>query len=350
MALPKFLNPLKPLYWAFFGARQRKDYVPQAISVGIASLFGNRSMVKETWEGGQTLTGAKDVAVLVTWDAGGRVHDFLLAHIKGLSEAGRTVIVVSNSPKCPEAEVAKALPHCALFAWRTNRGYDFGAYRDGLKLVPDYDALDSLIFINDSTYGPFQKLGPVLKKMKPAEADVWGLTESWDTRWHLQSYFLLFHRAALQNEKVRALWDDWKHVNSKSWIINKLEIGLTGRLTKAGLKCKAVWPYRPMVTSFCEDVRKHDLTNEESLAQQHRELLKFMCHLADHGAPMNPCHFFWDRLIADGFPYLKREVLTSNPIGMPRLYEWSDVISSVSRYDTEMIVDHLRAIAKNRVI
>ncbi|HAQ35288.1 MAG: polysaccharide biosynthesis-like protein [Maricaulis sp.] len=350
MALPKFLKPLKVVYKAFFGARERKDYVPQAVSVAIASVFGNRSMVKQTWDGAQSLSGARDVAVLVTWDATGRVHDFLISHMKGLAEAGRAVILVSNSPKFPKAEVEKALPHCALVAWRSNRGYDFGAYRDGLMLVPEYDALDSLILVNDSTYGPFQKLGPVLRKMRPVDADVWGLTENWDTRWHLQSYFLLFHRAALQNAKVRKLWDDWKHVNSKSWIINKLEIGLTPRLTKAGLRCKALWPYRPLVTRFCRDVHEYDLINDESLAEDHRNLLKFMCHLADHGAPMNPCHFFWDALIADGFPYIKREVLTSNPIGMPRLYEWDQVIGDVSRYPAEQIVDHLRAISKNRVI
>jgi hypothetical protein len=75
-----------------------------------------------------------------------------------------------------------------------------------------------------------------------------------------------------------------------------------------------------------------------------------MLELADAGAPMNPCHFFWDQLIVEGFPYLKREVLTSNPIGMPRLYEWSGLVAETGQYDPGIIVRHLRAIAKNRVV
>ncbi|MEE2525559.1 rhamnan synthesis F family protein [Hyphobacterium sp. HN65] len=338
-----------PWRWVF-DQRERKDYIAQFTSWTIATLIGPRSMVRQTWDGKDNLASARDVAILVTWDMKGRVHDFLIEHMKALKKAGRTVILVSNSPEFPEDEVAKALPHCGLVAWRHNRGYDFGAYRDGVLLVPDYDRLDSLILINDSIYGPFQPLAPLLKKAKAEKADVWGMTDSWDTRWHLQSYFLFFHAAALRNKWVKALWQNWTHVQSKSWIINKLEIGLTGRIEQQGLKCAALFPYRSQVTAFANTVRDNEMLADESLPEPHRRLLERMLELADAGAPMNPCHFFWDQLIVQGFPFMKREVLTANPIGMPRLYEWSDVVGNNSKYDPDLVVRHLRAIAKNRVV
>jgi len=338
-----------PWRWVF-DQRERKDYIAQAFSRGIAAIIGSKSMVRQTWAGSGTLDGVNDIAILVTWDAKGRVHDFLIEHMRALKAAGRTVILVSNSPKFPDDQVERARPHCALIAWRHNRGYDFGAYRDGILLVPDYDALNSVIFINDSIYGPFQPLRPLLKKANAAKADVWGMTDSWDTRWHLQSYFLLFHKPALQNAKVREMWARWNHVQSKSWVVNKLEIGLTGRLETAGLACAALFPYRDEVTKFAATVRGQEILTDENLAKPHRVLLERMLELADAGAPMNPCHFFWDQLISDGFPYLKREVLTRNPIGMPRLYEWSDVVAETGHYDPEIIVRHLRAISKNRVV
>jgi lipopolysaccharide biosynthesis protein len=338
-----------PWRWVF-DQRERKDYIAQATSRLIAEIVGSRSMVRQTWDGAQSLENAKHVAVLVTWDAKGRVHDFLIEHMKSLAKAGRKVILVSNSPEFPEAQVERARPHCALVAWRRNRGYDFGAYRDGILLAPDYDGLDSLILINDSIYGPFQPLAPLLKQASDKTADVWGMTDSWDTRWHLQSYFLFFHRAALQHPKVREIWARWKHVQSKSWIINKLEIGLTGQLERAGLRCSALFPYRAEVTKFANTVRDNELLANETLPKPHRKLLERMLELADAGAPMNPCHFFWDQLIVEGFPYLKREVLTSNPIGMPRLYEWSGLVAETGQYDPGIIVRHLRAIAKNRVV
>lgn len=350
MSWRRYIRWIKwPWRWVF-DQRERKDYIAQAFSWSVATLIGSKSMVRETWAGADTLEGAKDVAVLVTWDAKGRVHDFLIEHMRALRKAGRAVILVSNSPEFPESQIERAKPHCALIAWRRNRGYDFGAYRDGLMLVPDYDALESAIVINDSIYGPFQPLGPLLKKASAARADVWGMTDSWDTRWHLQSYFMLLHRTALQNQKVRDLWSRWKHVQSKSWVINKLEIGLTGQFERAGLTCAALFPYRDEVTRFAHTVRSNELLTDETLAKPHRDLLERMLHLADAGAPMNPCHFFWDQLISEGFPYLKREVLTTNPIGMPRLYEWSDVVANAGKYDPDLIVRHLRKIAKNRVV
>jgi lipopolysaccharide biosynthesis protein len=338
-----------PWRWVF-DQRERKDYLAQATSWAIAAAVGPKSMVRETWAGADSLESAKDIAILVTWDIKGRVHDFLIEHMQALKAAGRTVILVSNSPEFPESHIQRALPHCGLVAWRRNRGYDFGAYRDGLLLAPDYDALNSLIFVNDSIYGPFQPLAPLLDRARAEDADVWGMTDSWDTRWHLQSYFLLFQRAALQNDRVKKLWQRWRHVQSKSWIINKLEIGLTGQLQQFGLQCAALFPYRQEVAAFAETVRTNDLLTDENLPEDHRKLLLRMLELADAGAPMNPCHFFWDQLISRGFPFLKREVLTTNPIGMPRLYEWSELVAANSAYDPEMIVQHLRAIARNRVV
>ena len=350
MTLRRYLRPLKwPWRWVF-DKRERKDYLAQWTSLGIAALAGHRSMVKSTWPGKHALEGQKHVAVLVTYDTKGLVHDFLIDHMKALRAAGRAVILVSNSPKFSESDAQRAAEHCALVVWRKNRGYDFGAYRDGIQLVPDYDALDSLIVLNDSVYGPFQPLAPVLKTMSPKMADIWGMTDSWDTRWHLQSYFMLFHKAALQSDFVKELWDKWLHVQSKSWVIRHREIGLTGKFQRAGLRCASAWRYRKLVTNFATTVRDNEILSDETLPKAHRDLLVHMLHLADAGAPMNPCHFFWDEMIGDGFPFLKREVLTANPIGMPRLYEWHNVIEAVSDYPTDHIVDHLRTILKNRVI
>lgn len=348
--LRSYLRPLKWPWRLFFSQHDRTDYGAQAISVGIAALHGASSMVRHSWPGAVDIEKAKDFAVFVHYDTKGKVHDFHIEHIRALKAAGRAVIFVSNSPEFPDSEREKAAPHCALIAWRRNRGYDFGAYRDGVLLIPDYEAARSVLLINDSVYGPFQDLKPLFKRMDAKTADIWGLTDNWDTKWHLQSYFLLFHEAALKSDAVRALWRDWKHVQSKSWVINKLEIGLTGRFQKAGLKCAALWPYRDEVTRFCDTVKDRKLLEDENLSEGHRELLGRILELADAGAPMNPCHFFWDQLIADGFPYMKREVLTANPIGMPRLYEWSRVIEQASGYDAGLVERHLRAILKNRVI
>lgn len=251
--MTKLVRKLAWPYRLLFAQRRREDYVAQAFSWWLAALRSGRPTIRSLLPGAHPLEGAADLAILVTFDKTGRVHDYLIHQMDALTRAGRTVILVSNSPVFPVREQEKAARHCALVAWRHNHGYDFGAWRDGLMLAPDYDRLDSVIFANDSVYGPFQPLKPMLDRMKPDEADVWGLTDSWDTRWHLQSYFILYHRRALQHPDVRTMWRQWKHVNSKSWVIRNREIGLTAVLHKAGLNCAALFPYRDLVQGFASE-------------------------------------------------------------------------------------------------
>jgi lipopolysaccharide biosynthesis protein len=344
---------IRKLAWPYrllFAQHRREDYAAQAVSWLLAVLRSGRPTIRSTLKGVHELEGASDLAVLVTFDRSGRIHDYLIHQMDALTRAGRTVILVSNSPVFPERQQEKAAAHCALVAWRHNHGYDFGAWRDGLMLVPHYDRLDSVVFANDSVYGPFQPLRPMLDRMDPDEADVWGLTDSWDTRWHLQSYFILYHRRALQHPDVRTMWREWKHVNSKSWVIRNREIGLTALIHKAGLSCAALFPYRDLVESFASEASEVLAMKKNRLTQAERNLIDSMLNLANAGAPMNPTHFFWDRLILDGFPFLKRDVLAVNPIGMSRLFEWERFVRSVSDYDTGLVDRHLRAILKHRVV
>ena len=53
---------------------------------------------------------------------------------------------------------------------------------------------ECLVIANDSVYGPFGPLGPLLSRMDFGAADAWGMTETWQIRYHLQSYFVAFGR------------------------------------------------------------------------------------------------------------------------------------------------------------
>jgi hypothetical protein len=61
------------------------------------------------------------------------------------------------------------------------------------------------------------------------------------------------------------------------------------------------------------------------------------------GAPMNGSHFFWDKLLLDmRCPFIKRELLAVNPMGIPGLIYWREHLARVSDYDPEMIREHLQ--------
>jgi lipopolysaccharide biosynthesis protein len=51
-----------------------------------------------------------------------------------------------------------------------------------------------------------------------------------------------------------------------------------------------------------------------------------------------------------GYPFIKRDLLQKNPVSIPYLARWPEVIGSVSDYDTDLIVRHLETSLKNRFI
>ncbi len=344
---PKIRAILRKFWMLFVGERERSDYVVQYAKYAFARLFGRKTWIRKQWDGGQK-SSAKDVAIFVHYDKTGIIHGFILRYLEELAKAGRRIVFVTNSPKFPDAERAKLQGKVDQILWRHNKGYDFGAYADGIQSVPDLEELDSLLLCNDSVYGPFFPLKSIFKKMPAKQADVWALTDSWDTRYHLQSYFLLFHKAAIQNSFFTKRWKQYVHVQSKSWVIRKHEIGLTGETHKAGLRTRSLFRYRDLLAIFMEQVGDASILKDDSLSPRHKEVLGQIFEHAEHGHPLNASHFFWDQLVLSGYPFIKREVLQGNPMGLPALYKWETLINSLSPYDTELINAHLEHIMRGR--
>ncbi len=326
----------------FFGERERNDYVMQYAKFAWALIFGRGSFIKQSWGETPNPQETPDICIFVHYDKHGLVHDYVLLYLQALRDAGRGIVFVTNSPKFPQIERQKLDGLCAKIQWRNNKGYDFGAYADGLKSLGNFENYHSITLCNDSVYGPLSDLSAVYDKMDPSAADIWGMTDSWDQQHHLQSYFLVFHKAALEHLAFQKRWKNYIHVPSKSWVIRKHEIGITGELRKAGLRAKAAFPYRVLLGDFFDRMGDASVLNDKDILPKHRKFLSRIYEHAEHGLPLNVTHFFWDRLIIEfDFPFIKREILQSNPSALPGVYRWEKFINTLSDYDTSAITRHL---------
>lgn len=306
--------------------RRLRPYCPSAVLPAAYFVLGfpsyvrsllrpRRPRLQEQWAGADDIAQARRVAVFVHFDRAGEVHDWLIHYLSELKGAGYAIIFVSNAPRLSENSVAKVRPHCAIVARRDNLGSDFGAYRDGIGLVPALDNLESLLLANDSVFGPFHPLAATLARMSPDQAPVWGITDSLEGGFHLQSYFLLFHRAALSSPAFGRFWRGHRDVQSRYWTILKYEIGITHSLRKAGLQCRALFHFR----------------EAEAIARKNPAR-------AGRRVPRNPMHDMWDVLIGElGCPFIKRDLLRSRPPMDPDLGRWRALVESVSGYDTSLI-------------
>lgn len=219
-----------------------------------------------------------------------------MRYIAQLRAADFSVVVVSNGrPVGPEA--ARDLAEMGVVTLRRyNIGLDFGAWRMAMRTLslPRPDT-GRILLINDSVYGPLVPIAPLLARMRAEDADLWGLTDSRERGWHLQSYFLLAHPAAFSSETWRRFWRGAVPLPFRHWTIGRYEIGLSQRLIGAGLRARAVFPYAAIVP-------------DASVA--------------------NPTLGAWRTLLGAGFPFLKRELLRDNPTAVPGLGAWRSLIPS----------------------
>lgn len=236
-----------------------------------------------------------DVAILCHYDRRGAIRTDTIRYMRELRAAGFSLVLVSNGGRLgPEAEAAIAeLGGIALR--RRNFGLDFGAWRMALRVLDlPRPETGRILLANDSVYGPLVPLAPLLARMTADGADLWGLTDSNERGWHLQSYFLLAHASLLRAEVWRIFWRGARALPFKRWMVGRYEIGLSQRVAAAGFRAGALFPYA-------------DIVPDAAIA--------------------NPTLGAWQALLDAGFPFLKRELLRDNPTRLSGLEAWRDRVS-----------------------
>jgi len=248
--------------------------------------------------------------------------------IEELQHLGFLTVVIDTSEDRPVTPIT-----CDVYIHRRNVGWDFASWLSVLGRFPWLAAeSEHLVFINDSNIGPLKSLTDLFNKGKETDFDVWGVTDSWEIRYHLQSYFLFFGRSALKGGHLQEFASTFSFPVQKNSIIHSGEIGLSQFLIHRGLHLGALFPYSTLTQAFIDSYqdRMTELLNRKE--NQHRVdqqldagsyelnfVLKTV-ELIRSAAPLNPTHYFWDILIELGSPFIKRELVTKNPELVPGLH------------------------------
>ena len=314
----------------------------------------NPHAVRSRWPEGPFLLGPR-VCVFVHWDRAGAVRDHVLNQLRSMQAAGVSTVFVTNSGRLTPAATEALRPLVAAILVRANVGYDFCAWRDGLEqaALPRPDT-SMVLLANDSVYGPLRPIGPLLDRIDFSQADCWGATESWQHRYHLQSYLMAFSPAVVASDAWRVFWAGVRPTWSKSWLIRLYEVGLTQAMLKAGYRCRALWPYAAMSQAIDPLLLRDDDATGLNLAdpavQVRRTHASRIRAAAVRRQPLNPTSDLWRQLLAAGYPFLKRELLRDNPTLVPDIGDWRDVGGAMGVPDTivEPIERDLQRTLKDR--
>ncbi len=288
------------------------------------------------------------VALFVHFDRRGAVQMHVLHYLTALRQSGCSVLFVTNSEHMqPEALEALRLI-CDGILIRRNIGYDFGAMREGIEHFQlPHNGTEMLIIVNDSVYGPFSPLDDILKRVDFDIADIWGVTDSWQHRYHLQSFFLIAGMRAMRDPAWAKFWARVRPVASKLWIIRRYEVGFTQWMLRHRLRCAAIWPYSSLIRSAETDFsilsEPSDLTRlADPLTNRRKQ--QAMLLRSSYGArlPLNPTSDLWKPLLRHGFPFIKRELLRENPGQIADLVDWPEEVSKIDPSHVDIIEADLK--------
>ena len=244
------------------------------------------------------------VSIFSHFDAQNEVKDDVLFYLKMLSKIS-DIVFVSTAEELSSDEIASIEPYCKDIIVKKNIGYDFGAWKTGLDYLGESLAeYDSLILCNDSVYGPLFDLETIMTSMQPY--DFWSMTDNYEIEYHLQSYFVVYHKTAFTHSVFQTFWENFKIYEDKQTLIEHNEIAFSQDMMHTGLSYHSYYSVKDK--------------NYVNVLQYH-----------------------WDTLIQEHqFPFIKKELLKRNPLGLP-IDNWSTIVQSVSDYDITLIQKQLNA-------
>ena len=313
----------------------------------------SRRQITFSWPTPATALGPK-LVLFMHFDRHGRVREALFDYMRELAGTGRALVFVTNSGKLTPDALARLQEICQVVMVRKNIGYDFGAWRDALEALglPRADTRE-IILANDSVFGPVKPLAGILERFDYAQADIWGLTDSWQSRYHLQSFFLAFGPKALGSAAWRKFWAGVRPVPAKTYVVKEYEIGVTQAMLRGQLRCAALWPYYQLLDMAKPDdlqtlaqAEETDLGRMDPIHVTRKlHVLRIRNGIAQR-LPMNPTAELWRQLLLTGFPFLKRELLRDNPTNVEDLHEWQAVVRAVGG-DPAPILQDLQLMMKD---
>lgn len=265
----------------------------------------------------------RDLAVFAHYDPDGIVDEYVFHFLDALRKNDCDIVFVTAEMR--EEDEARLAKFCRRIYVKTASGRDFGSWALAVKHLGQelLDEYDYTILVNDSVYWPVKPDNVVFDSMRAAKHPMWGIVDSYQIGYHLQSWFLAFSKS-----KGRKILDDFveKFMGSyempKGAQIYEYEVWFTQQAMRNGLE----------IGSFCpiEDVK-------ESFDQEKRSTFRLCSH-----HQVNPSIDAWHVLLSEyGCPALKIQLLRESPAKADYVEKWHTFVDPEV---VHLISNHLRRV------
>ncbi|MEW6255145.1 MAG: rhamnan synthesis F family protein [Pseudomonadota bacterium] len=252
---------------------------------------------------GAPLDVAGPICLFVAYAPDGRLFDHTVRYCADLRRGGLglVLVVITDRPDLECRDPGQEAADTVLV--RENQGYDFAAWADALRFMPEIWQAPELWFANDSVYHSPRLLASMIARVRASRADIVAATASTEVAPHFQSYFFALKATPDRRLPARNFWDGVSVLEDKLQVIRDYEVRQKSVLEAGGLTLEVLYPLPP-------DPRNH---------LQER----------------------WRALLDAGFPFVKIELLRDNPHRVD-LGGWRDLLDAHG-FDTAQVAFHLGA-------
>ena len=261
------------------------------------SLDGAYSIVR----GSELNFSNTEVVLLAHWDPENIVDPYVLYMAKHLKQLRKKIVLCSTAPlaELPDLDVIDAI------VCRTCGGYDFTSWKAAFDAFPSLYEAKELTLCNDSVFAPIGSYEQIYQKMALIPCDFWGLTFSYEIMPHIQSFFLVLRKHALQHQAfkhfISAISVNQNHEEAVGY-----EVRFSLWLELHGLQAACYRPYN-LVSKIATNPMKK-----------------------------------WERCLHDGIPLLKRELFKTQGRIAP-LPRWKHIVESYN-YPAQLIINYFNRI------
>jgi lipopolysaccharide biosynthesis protein len=278
------------------------------------------------------------------YDRDNLVDDYVLYYLEGLKQVStRLVFITTANLSANEINKVKDLADKVIL--RENIGYDFMSWQRGMREAAGLTDPDEIIICNDSVYGPIYPLDGIFKAMTPNNCDFWGMTDSYEIAYHLQSYFLVFKKKVVFSPAFREFWDSVTVEGSKDDVIRKYEVGMTQALVSAGFKPGA---YAPSPSSRLKVLAIKASLAVKSPGKALRRIQRTLRGGYQERIALTPTLFLWkDLILKSKMPFIKIVLLRDSGDRID-IKGYDKTIRKISGYDTGLIQRHLERMQRKK--
>lgn len=244
-----------------------------------------------------------DFCLFVSYSADGQIADHVLRYFNALKDCGLRMITIIATEG-----LAVTLPDSILrsdgLIIRRNHGWDFAAWATALSALPGLWKAKSIILTNDSIYGPtsIQSLKALVSRFHDGGSDIFALTDSYENRHHMMSYFIGLKNDGLRSPVVRNYWKTVNSYKDKNHVIHQYELSTHDHYLRSGLKTEVAFPSL-----------KYPSSENPTLSQ-------------------------WRDLLIRGFPFIKVQALRDELPNVDRsgwrqaLRKYPDLVADIERH------------------